>query len=214
MSARPLRRRRLYRRQHRAARRRGKWLGGTPVLGYDVHPQTRQLVVHPEEAERVRAIFRLYLELQGLIPTVRELSRRGWVAKRWTTRKGVVLGGRPFNKASLHFLLTNVTYPRAARLMALAIRLEELIRSGHVPSYAALARLVGVSRARVTQIANLTLLAPDIQEAILFLPPVVKGPDPITERDLRPIVAEPDWVKQRRLWESLTAPQPRAAPDC
>ncbi len=93
--------------------------------------------------------------------------------------------------------------PRAARLMALAIRLEELIRSGHVPSYAALARLVGVSRARVTQIANLTLLAPDVQEAILFLPPAVKGPGWITERGLRPLVAEPDWVKQRGLWESL-----------
>ena len=53
-----------------AARRRGKWLGGTPVLGYDVHPQRRRLLVHPEEAERVRAIFRLYLELRGLVPTV------------------------------------------------------------------------------------------------------------------------------------------------
>ena len=93
-----------------AARRRGKWLGGTPVLGYDVHPQRRRLLVHPEEAERVRAIFRIYLELRGLVPTVRELSRRGWVTKRWTTRKGAVLGGRPFNKASLHYLLTNVTY--------------------------------------------------------------------------------------------------------
>ena len=58
--------------------------------------------------------------------------------------------------------------------MALAIRLEGLIVTGHVLSYADLARLVGVSRARLTQIANLTLLAPDIQEAILFLPPVVR----------------------------------------
>jgi len=94
----------------RAARRRGKRLGSTPVLGYGVDPQTRRLVVLPAEAERVRVIFQLYAELRGLIPTVRELARRGWVAKRWTTRKGGVRGGRPFNKAGLHYLLTNVTY--------------------------------------------------------------------------------------------------------
>ena len=45
-----------------------------------------------------------------LTATVRELARRGWVAKRWTTRKGITRGGRPFNKASLHYLLTNVTW--------------------------------------------------------------------------------------------------------
>jgi len=94
----------------RAARRRGKRLGGTPVLGYDVDSQSRQLVVQPEEAERVRDIFQLYTEMQALIPAVRELNRRGWVTKRWTTRKGAQRGGKPFNKASLHYLLTNITY--------------------------------------------------------------------------------------------------------
>ncbi len=89
--------------------------------------------------------------------------------------------------------------------MALAIRLEALIATDHVPSYAGLARLLGVSRARLTQIANLTLLAPDIQEAILFLPPVVNDREPITERHLRPLVAEPDWQRQRALWKRLTA---------
>ncbi len=44
------------------------------------------------------------------VPLRRKLDRRGWVAKRWTTRKGIVRGGRPFNKAGLHYLLTNVTY--------------------------------------------------------------------------------------------------------
>jgi site-specific DNA recombinase len=93
-----------------AARRKGKRLGGAPVLGYNVDPQTRRLVPHPEEAMRVQAIFQLYLDRGGLIPTVRELARLGWVTKRWTTRKGTVVGGRPFNKANLHYLLTNVTY--------------------------------------------------------------------------------------------------------
>ncbi len=101
--------------------------------------------------------------------------------------------------------------PRVARLMALAIRLETLIAEGQVPHYAALARLAHVSRARITQITNLTLLAPDIQEAVLFLPPVHQGPDRITERDLRPIVAEPDWNRQRTLWAALPAESRLAA---
>jgi hypothetical protein len=97
--------------------------------------------------------------------------------------------------------------PRVSRLMALAIRLETLIQEGQVPNLAALAGLAHVSRARVTQIANLTLLAPDIQEALLFLPPVQSGRDPITERDLRPIAAEPNWARQRAMWARVMGPR-------
>ena len=68
-----------------------------------------------------------------------------------------------------------------------------------------LARLKNVSRARITQITNLTLLAPDIQETILFLPRVRSGRDPITERQLRPIAAEPDWARKREMWSRLLA---------
>ena len=60
-----------------------------------------------------------------------------------------------------------------------------------------------LTRARVTQIMNLLSLAPDIQEAILFLPPVEKGRDPVTERDLRPIAAKPNWRIQRERWRDL-----------
>ena len=93
-----------------AARRRGKWSGGMPLLGYDVDPRGSKLAVNEEEAARVRAIFQLYLELQSLIPVVVELERRGWTNKRWTTRKGRERGGKPFTKTSLHRLLTNVVY--------------------------------------------------------------------------------------------------------
>src|SRR4051794_7647879 len=65
--------------------------------------------------------------------------------------------------------------PRVARLMALAIRFEELLRAGEVASYADLAELGHVSRARITQIMNLLLLVPDIQEQILFLPRTKRG---------------------------------------
>ena len=53
---------------------------------------------------------------------------------------------------------------------------------------------------RLTQIMNLTMLAPDIQEAILFLPPVERGRDPASEQDLRPIAAVADWGRQRKMW--------------
>lgn len=96
--------------------------------------------------------------------------------------------------------------PRLSRLMALAIRIENLVRDGILPDYAAAAQLGHVSRARMTQITNLLHLAPDIQEAILFLAPVERGRDPVTERDLRPIASVPDWRKQRRAWKLLVMP--------
>ena len=90
--------------------------------------------------------------------------------------------------------------PRVSRLMALAIRFDELIREGVVADQAELARLGHVSRARLTQIMNLLNLAPEIQEELLFLGLIETGRDPISERHLRPIAAVADWRKQRRMW--------------
>ncbi len=98
--------------------------------------------------------------------------------------------------------------PRVAKLMALAIRFERLVRDGHVADYAELARLGHVTRARLTQIMNLLSLAPDIQEAILFLPPVESGKDRITERELRCVVDEVDWVRQRQSWNQKVGAVP------
>lgn len=98
--------------------------------------------------------------------------------------------------------------PRIARLMALALRFERLVESGEVRDYAELARLGHVTRARMTQIMNLLNLAPDIQEEVLFLPPVESGRDPIRELHLRPIAATPDWRKQRAMWQHLRAQRP------
>lgn len=95
------------------------------------------------------------------------------------------------------------TVPRISRLMALAIRFDRLIKSGEVTDQAELARLGHVSRARVTQIMNLLQLAPDIQEAILFLPRTTRGRDPIREGMVRPVAAVLDWRKQRRMWAEL-----------
>jgi len=93
-----------------AARRKGKWIGGNPVLGYDVTPQGGALAVNAAEAQRVREIFSLYLELGSLIPLVEELDRRGWRMKSWTTREGRRAGGKPIVKNSLYNMLTNMIY--------------------------------------------------------------------------------------------------------
>ena len=93
--------------------------------------------------------------------------------------------------------------PRITKLMALAIRFEHLLASGAVRDQAELAELGHVTRARITQIMNLLHLAPAIQEAILFLPRVTEGRDPIPERRLRPITAVLDWQRQRDMWGKL-----------
>jgi hypothetical protein len=93
--------------------------------------------------------------------------------------------------------------PRVARLMALALKFEGLVRTGVVKDYADLARLGGVSRARVTQVMNLLLLAPDLQEQLVFLAPVLRGRDPLTLKDLQPVALTADWKKQRKAWPTL-----------
>src|SRR5713226_8035601 len=219
-----------------AARRKGKWTGGIPVLGYDVAPGGGRLVVNNEEAKRVRALFAVYLECRSADKLLATAQERDWRNKRWTAKTGMPNVGKPFTKAGLERLLTNVLYigqvqyegktyageqagiveesvwreaqkllarerarrlsgnlagiprgigpsataerdgpptrvPRIARLMALALKFEQLIRQGVVTDYAVLATLGRVSRARVTQIMNLLNLAPDVQEQILFLKP-------------------------------------------
>ena len=90
--------------------------------------------------------------------------------------------------------------PRIARLMALAIRFEELLREERLRDYAELACLGSVTRGRMTQIMQLLHLAPDIQEQLLFL---VETPG-LNERNLRAIVRHIDWSEQRKMLEKLT----------
>jgi hypothetical protein len=91
--------------------------------------------------------------------------------------------------------------PRIARLMALAIRFDRLLRAEEFRDYAEIARLGRVTRARMTQIMKLLNLAPDIQEQILFLP-TLKG---LNERNLRPIVSRIDWNEQRRMFQKIVS---------
>jgi site-specific DNA recombinase len=93
-----------------ASRRKGKWGGGVPVLGYDVDGATGKLAVNESEATRVRTIFELYKSHQSIIAVIKLLDGRGWQTKRWVTKSGATTGGKPFDKASLHRVLTNVVY--------------------------------------------------------------------------------------------------------
>jgi hypothetical protein len=241
-----------------AARRKGKWMGGIPVLGYDVAPGGGRLVVNREEAERVRAIFALYLEYRSVGQVLDAAQAQGWRNKHW-----------PFTKASLERLLSNVLYigevrhegktypgeqagiieesvwretqkllsqersrrlllragirprtapggnaqqheapervPRIARLMALALKFEQMIRQSIVPDYAVLAAVGRVSRARVTQIMNLLNLAPDIQEQILFLRWEPSERCGICEQSIRRMSSLLLWSDQRARWAALTS---------
>ena len=93
--------------------------------------------------------------------------------------------------------------PRVAKLLALAHRFERLVRDGKVADYATLARVGHVTRARLSQIMALLNLAPEIQEAVLFLPRVERGRDPIILADLMPIAIELAWERQRRMWKAI-----------
>ena len=103
--------------------------------------------------------------------------------------------------------------PRVARLMALAIRCDQLIRDGLVADQSELARFGHITTARMTQIMMLLNLAPDVQEQVLFLPRTERGRDAIKETDVRPIARILDWRKQRRMWAALQRRVDRETPD-
>src|SRR5258706_10968734 len=93
-----------------AARRKGKWVGGTPVLGYDVAPGGGRLVINEKEAVRVWEIFELYRSSRSLSAVITELSRRRWRTKSWRSKPSIDHSGRPFTKASLGRFLTHAVY--------------------------------------------------------------------------------------------------------
>jgi len=100
----------------RAARRRGRWTGGMPPLGYDVAPEGGRLVIHPSEAQEVRAIFGLYIEHRSLMAVAAELNRRGWRRKSWTTKDGKARVGKAWDRVNLHRVLTDHLYTGRQKL--------------------------------------------------------------------------------------------------
>jgi site-specific DNA recombinase len=98
-----------------AMRRRGKHWGGHPSLGYDIQrppesPGGARLVINPEEATQVRAMFDLYLQHEAMMPVVDEIARRAWRNKAWVTKTGKAMGNGVIDKPTLWRILTNVIY--------------------------------------------------------------------------------------------------------
>jgi site-specific DNA recombinase len=92
-----------------AARKKGKWTGGHLILGYDLDPRGGRLVINQEEADRVREVFRLYLEGTTVLNLVRRLDQLGWRNKQWTTH-GKLYGGSPLRRCHIYNLLGNIIY--------------------------------------------------------------------------------------------------------
>jgi len=99
-----------------AARRRGKWTGGMPPLGYDVAPEGGKLLVNKVEGEQVRAIFNLYLETRSLVAVSQELNHRGWLRKSWTTKKGITREGAEWDRVTLRRVLSDPVYTGKMKL--------------------------------------------------------------------------------------------------
>jgi site-specific DNA recombinase len=91
-----------------ATRRKGKWFGGKPILGYDV--VAGKLVVNRDETFRVRELFAIYIETRSVRATTEESLKRGWTTKSWTQKDGTKVGGLPLTNPYVHRVLTNVSY--------------------------------------------------------------------------------------------------------
>ena len=93
--------------------------------------------------------------------------------------------------------------PQVTRVLSLAIHFDEMIRRGEAKDYADLARLSCLSRERISQIARLNCLAPDIQIELLYLPPTPTGRYPVSETAVRKIANLLSWADQRQEWSAL-----------
>jgi site-specific DNA recombinase len=91
-----------------ASKRKGIWVGGNVPLGYE--SRDKKLVIHEDEAERVRTIFRRYLDVGSIGALLSDLRDRGIVSKTRTRSDGSTVGGIPFTRGPLAYLLHNRCY--------------------------------------------------------------------------------------------------------
>jgi hypothetical protein len=159
-----------------------------PVLGAGLHWNTIREAIHDVQYEWLS---------HRVVIGLKEGTRLEY-EMRLPNRRGASGGEREADGGRV---------PRVSRLMALAIKFEQLIREGEIRNHRDIAEAGQISRARLSQIMRLTDLAPGIQEELLFLPKTVAGPDRITERALRQVAQSIDWDRQRRQFEELKAPE-------
>lgn len=93
-----------------AAKRKGKFTGGTPPLGYDVDPEKTRLAVNPDEARLVRHVFKRFAEIGSPLAVAEELNKKGITTKAWMTKNGTFREGKPWHKMHIYRVLYNRTY--------------------------------------------------------------------------------------------------------
>jgi len=93
-----------------AAKKRGKYLGGTPTFGYDVDYQKKRLVTNPVEVKIVRRIFKRFTETGSCLGIAKELNADGIATKSWTTKGGSYHQGGPWNTSHVYRALNNRAY--------------------------------------------------------------------------------------------------------
>ena len=93
-----------------AARKKGKWVGGTPPLGYDIDREKHKLIVNEQEAKLVRKIYSIYLDTDSILNTTLLLNEQGYTGKKYVSKAGRSLGGGKFDKNAVHRLLMSPTY--------------------------------------------------------------------------------------------------------
>lgn len=93
-----------------ATRKKGKWVGGKPPLGYDVDYPAKRLVVNQEEAKTIQWIFSRYTQVGSACLLVDELNAKGITTKTWRTNKGHVHAGNSFDRGNIYKILANPIY--------------------------------------------------------------------------------------------------------
>ena len=93
-----------------ATKRKGKYCGGMPVLGYDVDRERKRLVVNAKEAELVRHVFGRFVQIGSTTELAKELNGAGYRTKSWTTKAGQFRPGSLWNKDHIYHLLNNPLY--------------------------------------------------------------------------------------------------------
>ena len=156
-------------------------------------------------------------------PIIRKLNTNGIPGVETRTADGHRLLTFPLS-ALLRKPLVRITPPppkkeprrrpaRVAQMLALAHDVEGKLDRGEYEDQAEAARAFGFSRSKLTQLLDLTLLGPDIQEEILFLE-AVDGKEPVTERALREVVRNLIWTEQRRAWKAIKHRSARRQRSC
>ncbi|MDP8259127.1 MAG: recombinase family protein [Candidatus Aadella gelida] len=93
-----------------AARRKGKWTGGPPSLGYNIDKENRKIIINKQEAKLVRKIYSIYLEANSILTTTITLNEQGYTTKKHIARTGRTSGGGMFTKNNVHRILMNPIY--------------------------------------------------------------------------------------------------------